>query len=123
MKSAPGTLKEWQDKWAQKMNQTKKSKKDAKKGEHSDGWKNCTNPENMIISHCIRRQLILTCPTWIKAEKCDNLMMFAKSCSYYPIMECKKTIKEKKIEKKEKKEEKKKAKKTKKEEKDNEESE
>ena len=67
---APADVKKWQEKMA-KMNRS---------------TPNCTNPENFAISQCIRRNLILSCPVWDKADaNCTILMNFANSCPLYPF--------------------------------------
>lgn len=48
----------------------------------------CANPLNAVITKCIRRQLVLTCPTWVKNDTCTTLMTFAKNCPAYPFGEC-----------------------------------
>lgn len=48
---------------------------------------NCTNPENYAIVKCVRRNLILSCPSWETTEECGKLLTFAKSCPRYPFRE------------------------------------
>jgi hypothetical protein len=71
---APKEVEDWKKKHA---NETEKKDK-----------KPCTNPENISITKCIRRELILNCPDWSKTADCDNLMAFAKSCPKYPVGGC-----------------------------------
>lgn len=104
--TAPAKLKEFEDKMA--AHKGKDGKKDDKKE------KKCANPENFVIGQCIRRGLIIQCPTWAQNESCTSLMTFAKSCPMYPFKDCD-GHDGKDIEKKEKKSEKKPAKKSKRE--------
>lgn len=81
-------MKAWQDAKDKRKTDGKKGKKSGKgKGEKPDESKACTNPENLVLGHCVRRQLIISCPSWDETEKCGSLMTFAKGCPYYPILE------------------------------------
>lgn len=86
------------EKQAEKQAEKKDEKKDKKdKKDDKKEKKDCANPENISITKCIRRELILNCPDWTKTADCDNLMAFAKSCPKYPPSgECGKKGEEKK---------------------------
>lgn len=94
VQATPGLVKDWTDRMA-KWNATKEAtkettkapKKDSKKdGKDSKNWnKKCESPENHVFAKCIRRNVIVTCPTWAKSDNCDKLMAFAKTCSAYPM--------------------------------------
>jgi hypothetical protein len=50
----------------------------------------------MAIVHCVKRNLILTCPNWAQSTECGSLMAFAKKCSKYPTCDSKNKEKPKK---------------------------
>lgn len=69
---APADVKAWQEKMAA-LNRTEPE--------------TCTNPENYAIVKCLRRNLVLSCPTWETTEECGKLLTFAKTCPKYPFRE------------------------------------
>lgn len=69
---APADVKAWQEKMAA-LNRTEPE--------------TCANPENYAIVKCLRRNLVLSCPTWETTEDCGKLLTFAKSCPKYPFRE------------------------------------
>lgn len=64
------------------------------------GWKasapdhapKCDTAINIVLKHCIRRNLFFKCPFKESSTKCDEYTEFGKSCKIFPILKVSKEI-------------------------------
>lgn len=59
----------------------------AEKAANGGNGPDCTADQtsNMVIGHCIRREMFFQCPGLSTSEQCTALVTFGKSCPRFPF--------------------------------------
>lgn len=58
----------------------------AKWKEKEPGLENCDHGLNMVMKHCVSRNLYFNCPGKVSSDKCTELDTFGKSCPVFPTV-------------------------------------
>lgn len=45
----------------------------------------CDNAINIVLNHCVARNLFLNCPAKETSKTCEDMFQFAKTCRKFPM--------------------------------------